>query len=115
MNCDWTNDEQPDEHGKRRVRCVRCGLLLKRPISKPFSSIMSECLAWPRWHELGYWTELALASVGLRESRVNWMRYMLGLTGPCGCDRRKVALNAVGRLVSRWLTRPVPAQNRDGS
>lgn len=102
MNCTWRDiPDSTDARGWRRVECIRCGLQL-HPTPHEHGKIYAECLAWPRWHELGHWTALWLEVFGLSKKRWAWL---VGAKG-CGCGQREAALNHAGSRLAAWFNRP---------
>jgi hypothetical protein len=88
-----------------RVKCTRCGLSLKPKNNTPPDRVRALCVAWPRWHEWGYWTELLLEAAGISKQRWLWIRKKMGLAGPCGCENRETAMNVAGSVVKELASR----------
>lgn len=95
MNC--TMQQVGTEGNRRKHQCTRCGFTLTSPY--PAENINAPCNGWPRWWELGWWIEFALAVVGINQRRWNWLRFKLGFTTSCGCGNRIETLNASGGWV----------------
>ena len=107
MMCRFVQSGETNARGKFRSECFRCRRVLWSPFNEPWR-IRAICTVWPRWHELGEWSAILLAAIGVTPRRYGWLRFMLGLDEPgaCGgCEARKRWLNTLGgRLASspRW-------------
>lgn len=101
MKCDWEEHsaEGSPRPGWRKVRCVRCGVIAGWT-PHALNRIHGTCYGWPRWHEWGSIVEFSLAVVGITKEGWTWLRYRLGLTKPCGCEKRATWLDSVGGWIA---------------
>lgn len=108
MKCDFEFTDETNDQGWRYVRCTRPGCWIKGgPTPDELQNIhCSQCQAFPRLYEFGYWLAFALEVVGLSKQRWGWIRWKLGLQEPTGCnscEARERWLNTLGgRLVTAW-------------
>lgn len=79
MKCTWNQIEHLGS--KRIVRCQRCQLTLKVPLTSG-DNIQSECNGWPLPHEWRHWVSFALAVLGLSEQRWNLIKIARSLVKP---------------------------------
>lgn len=99
MKCRFIELTAPDENGKRRCKCVRCGLTTA-PTGSPLDRIHAKCQA----EALGDWLSYLLQAIGITAATyVAWKRWGLRLIGrpeaaekaACGCEGRRDWLNEV--------------------
>jgi len=55
------------------------------------------------WWEIGHWITLWLEVFGLNKRRWNLIRWKLGFTKPCGCDKREADWNTAGQKLRDGL------------
>ena len=104
MNCHFVDDEQRDDEGRCRVRCVRCERVPKTRSNHPASRYhFPGCTGTPFWWELGAWSEIILGVFGLRRSTYLWFKSRLGLQPQCRCQQRSERLDQLGLKLRDWL------------
>lgn len=93
MKCAFIEIEQPNERGKRRVKCSRCGLTLA-PTGSPLDRIHAVCSV-PGWGDRVEW---CLSWLGITVDRWRWVKSLFGVKSEsCDpCKRRKELLNKLG-------------------
>ncbi len=101
MQCKWTEIEQPNADGWRRVKCMRCGRTTA-PTPHPHAQILATCRV------LGYGDYLAalLSLFGLTRGRTEWIARLFGKQG-CGCDGRQESVNKWGEKITAAALRLV--------
>src|SRR5687768_14626728 len=103
MKCEMTIIvEGPDQRGRCKRRCARPGCT-KKTNWTPYcpERIVFDCVAWPRWCEIGSWLALVIEAIGVSKKRWQWLRVKLGLIEPCKCGPREEWLNTLGgRMVT---------------
>lgn len=108
MRCHFVEYDVPNEKGKRRCQCARCGLRTA-PTSSRLDKIYAEC----RFSAVGDWLAWLLVAVGITASRyVAAKRLLYHAMGwreaaekaACGCSGRQDWLNDLTWPWVRWLT-----------
>lgn len=92
MNCQFQPTDEPDDNGRRKYRCIRCGRNTA-PTASERDRIFATCRVIGLGDYVTYW----LALFGLTKERVEWF------TGkPCGCAQRQKSLNTFGERWRHW-------------
>ncbi len=76
------------------VTCSRCGHTISVK-SKYKNKVHRNCNV----PGLGDRVQSTLSAFGITKARVNWAKRMFGLRKPCGCDKRRDALNELGKAL----------------
>ncbi len=109
MSCPWKYaDPSPVENGKRLVCCMECGSLLRIPEANDPAKIGGCRLPAfglkpkerPWLHNLGDYTAVALAKMGVTAERYKAAKKAIGLKDSCNCPKRIESLNQAGKAIS---------------
>lgn len=85
-------------------RCAVCGYVLAHDLPVPLRRACGGAESVHMRRGLGDWVEAKLKTVGITKPRYIALRKLLGLKAECGCQSRRLWLNAFGWSIELTLT-----------